>query len=407
MSEKIFNTQLPVFGNGEEHKHIGSVVQNDVAANKFVITLLDRRGKPFDMSDVTSVTFTVLRPDGQIEVDSSIFHDNSSSSETPAAPVAPGTPTVPSAPDAPITPQEIGVQEGNIEIDKDTSIVTIIPPSSVLSVAGECFATIELFDKQKHRVSTARICFSVVSDLGTGYDFKLDPRYPVLTNLIYACQVVLEAKEEYEDAKESVEDSVRLAGESALSAKTAKEAAEAASESASSSASTANSAKTAAAEFASDCETFKDSAAASASAASTAASTAQTAANAAEEFAEATKESKDDANNAKIYMNEAKKYMDEAKALRDEAREIIYISESVKTTLFAKSWLSTKVYTFEKDYPHDKFDIKITPADTCTIQQFDAFGSAKMVGSVDRNVYTALGSVPTIDIPIILTKVVK
>lgn len=225
MSEKIFNTQLPVFGNGEEHKHIGSVVQNDTGANKFIITLLNRHGKPFDMSDVEGVTFTVLRPDGNIEVDSTAFDVSGSgdagTGAVPVDPNAPIAPPLPGAPNAPIGSDTVGVQEGNIAIDKETSTVIIIPTSSAISEAGECFATLELFDKQKRRISTARVCFSVVSDLGTGYDFTLDPHYPVLTNLIYACQVVFEARDEYESVKTTVEDCVRLASDSALKAEEA------------------------------------------------------------------------------------------------------------------------------------------------------------------------------------------
>lgn len=203
MAEKDFNTQLPVFGNGVEHKHIGSVVQNDVGANTFVIRLLDRYGNPFDMSDVNYVTFTVLRPDGKIEVDSGfhkVFEGLVSDEDVSGVSPAP-----------------------QISFDGEASTVTITPSSGAISVPGECLATLELYDNDKRRVTTARVCFTVVSDLSMGYDFELDSHYPVLTNLIYECQIILEAKEEYGAAKETVEALKEEAKQYAESAKGSEE----------------------------------------------------------------------------------------------------------------------------------------------------------------------------------------
>lgn len=74
-------------------------------------------------------------------------------------------------------------------------------------------------------------------------------------------------------------------------------------------------------------------------------------------------------------------------------------------TMMASKW-SGKTYSFEATYPKNTYDISIEVAPTATSEQFEAFGGAMICGSPDNNIATALGDVPTVDIPIIV-KVVR
>lgn len=71
--------------------------------------------------------------------------------------------------------------------------------------------------------------------------------------------------------------------------------------------------------------------------------------------------------------------------------------------LKANKWnQNTKKYNLEEDYPAEDFNIEVSLSDTCNAQQFEAFGKAKVVGNHNRNILTAYGKVPTIDIPVIV-----
>lgn len=65
-----------------------------------------------------------------------------------------------------------------------------------------------------------------------------------------------------------------------------------------------------------------------------------------------------------------------------------------------------KAYSFESEFPFDEYDIEIQP-DECSIEQFEAWSNAELVGSGSANYATALGSIPEIDIPIIIRVVKK
>lgn len=74
--------------------------------------------------------------------------------------------------------------------------------------------------------------------------------------------------------------------------------------------------------------------------------------------------------------------------------------------MMAAKW-DGKTYSFEDEYPHDAFNIGIEVAPTATAEQFEAFGGAMICGSPNSNVATALGGVPTVDIPVIVKAVKK
>ena len=73
----------------------------------------------------------------------------------------------------------------------------------------------------------------------------------------------------------------------------------------------------------------------------------------------------------------------------------------VNVTMTHGSW-SNSQYSFESTYPNDSYNISVSVASTATSAQFDAFGKAKIVGNATTNVVKALGTVPTIDIPVML-----
>jgi len=72
-------------------------------------------------------------------------------------------------------------------------------------------------------------------------------------------------------------------------------------------------------------------------------------------------------------------------------------------TLSASGW-SGKTYSgLQTQYPAASYDLEIEPnGDSCTAAQYAAWGAAQLVGSATSNVLTALGTVPTVNIPIII-----
>lgn len=84
------------------------------------------------------------------------------------------------------------------------------------------------------------------------------------------------------------------------------------------------------------------------------------------------------------------------------------IPSVVSLTMSASAWNSTaKTYSFETAYPFVNYNIAIELAATATDAQITAWGDAKILGSAAENVATAKGTVPTVDLPIILTATPK
>lgn len=80
---------------------------------------------------------------------------------------------------------------------------------------------------------------------------------------------------------------------------------------------------------------------------------------------------------------------------------------AVATSLSATGW-SNGVYSFEATYPSASYDIEIEPnGDSITTAQLDAWGNARLVGSATTNAVKACGTVPTVDIPVIVRTVKK
>lgn len=75
-------------------------------------------------------------------------------------------------------------------------------------------------------------------------------------------------------------------------------------------------------------------------------------------------------------------------------------------TLLASGW-NDEAYSFETDYPKATYDLEIALDSTATSEQAEAFNGAQIVGSATSNIIKAYGTIPTIDIPIILKVVIK
>ena len=82
-----------------------------------------------------------------------------------------------------------------------------------------------------------------------------------------------------------------------------------------------------------------------------------------------------------------------------------YPTAPVTTTaiLAASSW-SNKSYSFEGTYPNAEYDLSISiNGDSCTSEQCKAWDLAIIKGSPTTNKIKAMGTIPTIDIPIVIT----
>ena len=74
--------------------------------------------------------------------------------------------------------------------------------------------------------------------------------------------------------------------------------------------------------------------------------------------------------------------------------------------LYAEKWADNR-YSFEDVFPKDRADIEIEPSVLCDEEQIAAWNDALIYGSATENVCTAKGTMPTVDIPIILKVVIK
>lgn len=76
--------------------------------------------------------------------------------------------------------------------------------------------------------------------------------------------------------------------------------------------------------------------------------------------------------------------------------------KTATATLAVASW-SSGVYSFESSYPVATYDIEIEPnGDSCTAAQLAAWSKAQIVGSATKNQIKALGTVPTVAIPVMI-----
>lgn len=91
-----------------------------------------------------------------------------------------------------------------------------------------------------------------------------------------------------------------------------------------------------------------------------------------------------------------KQYVDTAVSAKQSKPTI------ASTTLAVASW-SNGVYSFESTYPNANYNIDVEPDGyTITDAQFKAWNEAKIVGNSNGNTIKALGTVPTVAIPVVV-----
>lgn len=84
----------------------------------------------------------------------------------------------------------------------------------------------------------------------------------------------------------------------------------------------------------------------------------------------------------------------------------LYLPTFSQYTISASGW-SDGIYSFESNFPSWRYDIEIELDSTATEAQVEAWSSAKPTAVFDTNTMKALGDVPTVDIPVIVKKVIK
>lgn len=74
--------------------------------------------------------------------------------------------------------------------------------------------------------------------------------------------------------------------------------------------------------------------------------------------------------------------------------------------LYSTVWADGK-YSFEDQYPSGRYDVEVSPSDICTKDELRAWCEAEILGNPTTNILTAIGTIPEIDIPIIIKVVTK
>lgn len=93
--------------------------------------------------------------------------------------------------------------------------------------------------------------------------------------------------------------------------------------------------------------------------------------------------------------------------LKSDGTTITGITTKYLTTTLAVANWSNKTYSFETTYPNSQYDITVSVAPTATTTEYDAFSNAKICGDATQNIIKAIGTVPTIAVPVIIKVVSK
>lgn len=104
-------------------------------------------------------------------------------------------------------------------------------------------------------------------------------------------------------------------------------------------------------------------------------------------------------NLSKVNLNEEIYYLKDAEA-RNAVEKLT--PTIVTETLMASSW-NDGIYSLASAYPDASYNLTMElNGDICTSEQCAAWNEAAIVGSATQNIVRALGTVPTIDIPVII-----
>lgn len=142
--EKLFEFPLQI--KGEKVKSVGNIVQNDTNSNIFRVRLCDG-SQPVDLTGYSSISLTVLKPDGTHCIDG-----------TPSNRI-----TVNDA-----TKGDIGFKlHGN-----------------AINIVGECIATVDVYATGSVKMTSGRFAFIVTQDLANNSTAASDSSFPLLQNLI-------------------------------------------------------------------------------------------------------------------------------------------------------------------------------------------------------------------------------
>lgn len=86
----------------------------------------------------------------------------------------------------------------------------------------------------------------------------------------------------------------------------------------------------------------------------------------------------------------------------DEKSEKI---QRISYTLVVSKW-SGNTYSLETEYPSGQYELTMAVG-AINLEQYEMYSEAKIIGSATSNVITALGIIPTMDIPVILEVIKK
>lgn len=84
-----------------------------------------------------------------------------------------------------------------------------------------------------------------------------------------------------------------------------------------------------------------------------------------------------------------------------------YVQASFSIVTIAPGGWSNGVFSLEDTYPSASYDLSVSMPSDATVAQYDAFCKAKICGGANSNILKALGTVPTIGIPILVKAVRK
>lgn len=95
------------------------------------------------------------------------------------------------------------------------------------------------------------------------------------------------------------------------------------------------------------------------------------------------------------------------KAAMDKANAAQVKPTTAIVTLTAANWTTEGTYSLEATYPNATYNLNMSLSSTCTKEQYNAFSNAIIIGDDNSNIVKALGTIPTIDIPVKLKAVKK